>query len=195
MPFMLFNFIGCPQSGKTTTAAMAFASLKENGFITEFSSEQARLYIANRRVHLNLKPQDSFKLTDVDQLNIMESQLRIDETLVKACGPDVFIISDSSPLNSVLYMSPEFRRRPEVIQMVKRSVELTTTFFYMHPITQGWSWDPNRVHNFEESMKIDHLIPQLLAELPDLNLKTVPVFGTVPERLMTVKDRMFMSRK
>ena len=194
LPFMLFNFLGSPMSGKTTTAAMAFASLKEDGFIAEFSSEQARLYIAQMRVLQDYKPEEQLTLTDADQLDIMARQLELDETLLQACGPGVFIISDSSPLNSLLYMSPECRRLPEVMEMVKHSLQMTTTTFYTHPIYRGCSdqRDPNRVHDYEQSQKIDLLIPQLLAELPELNSKTVPVWGTTSERLLVVKDRLFM---
>lgn len=175
---------------------MTFASLKETGIIAEFSSEQARVYIAHKRVLLGLKPEDHLQLSDKDQLDIMGRQLEIDETLVKSCGPDVIIISDSSPLNSVLYMSHECRCRPEVMDMVKHSLSLTTTSFYMHPIYRGWSnqRDPNRIHDYSQSQEIDLLIPKLLAELPELNLKTVPVFGTTTERLLMVKDRMFFRR-
>ena len=172
---------------------MTFASLKEIGLVSEFSSEQARLYIAYKRVLWGFGPEDMVVLTDDDQMQIMAKQLEVDETLVKACGPEVFIISDSSPLNSTLYMSEECRRRPEVMEMIKHSLSLTTASFYMHPIYRGWSdqRDPNRIHDYEQSQLIDKLIPQLLAELPDLNDKTTPVYGTTTERLLTVKNRIF----
>ena len=172
---------------------MTFASLKEIGLVSEFSSEQARLYIAYKRVLWGYGPEDKVVLTDEDQLEIMKKQLEVDETLVKACGPEVFIISDSSPLNSVLYMSLEARQRPEVMEMVKRSLAITTGSFYMHPIYRGWSdqRDPNRIHDYEQSQKIDLRIPQRPGELPDLNDKTTPVFGTTTERLLTVKNRIF----
>jgi hypothetical protein len=190
---MLFNFLGSPQSGKTTTAAMTFASLKEIGLVSEFSSEQARLYIAQQRVLWGYGPEDKVTLTDQDQVEIMRRQLEMDETLVKACGPEVFIISDSSPVNSMLYMSPEARRRGDVLDMYRRSKALTTGIFYMHPIYRGWSdqRDPNRIHDYEQSQLIDKLIPEFLKEDPELNDKTIAVLGTTVERLLTVKTRIF----
>lgn len=172
---------------------MVFASLKEIGLVSEFSSEQARLYIARQRVLWGYGPEDKMALTDEDQFEIMKKQLEVDETLVKACGPEVFIISDSSPLNSMFYMSPECRKRGDVLDMYRRSKAITTASFYMHPIYRGWSdqRDPNRIHDYEESQLIDKLIPQFLAEDPDLNDKTVAVVGTTNERLLTVKNRIF----
>ncbi len=190
---MLFNFLGSPQSGKTTTAAMTFASLKEIGLVSEFSSEQARLYIARQRVLWGYGPDDKVTLTDEDQVEIMKQQLEVDETLVKACGPAVFIISDSSPLNSMLYMSPKCRNRGDVLDMYRRSKAITTGSFYMHTIYRGWvdQRDPNRIHDEEQSQQIDKLIPQFLMEDPELNDKVTPVFGSTTERLLIVKNRIF----
>jgi hypothetical protein len=189
---MLFNFIGCPQSGKTTTAAMVFASMKEVSRVAEFCPEQARFYIARRRVRAGLRPQDHLALDDADQFEIMKAQLEADEVLVKACGPEVIIVSDSSPLNSMLYMSPWYRKTKEVQDMALRSLEITKTSFYAQPIYRPYQQDPNRIHDEEQSRAIDKLIPELLQEYPGLNV--AEIHGTVSERLLICQDRIFFPK-
>lgn len=173
---------------------MTFASLKEVGLVAELSSEQARIFIAEKRVLAGLSPQETLALSDQDQLEIMRRQVELDELLVKACGSDVFIISDTSPLNAVLYMSPNFRfLNGEVGLLAKRSLAITTATFYAHPIYRGWSdqQDPNRVHDYKQSQAIDSLIPKMLEENENLRAKTVPISGSTTDRLLAVKTRIF----
>lgn len=186
---MLFNFVGCPQSGKTTTAAMLFAAFKETGVVAEFSSEQARFYIARRRVEQQLQPEDSLELTDFDQYKIMAAQVEHDEILVKACGPRVMIISDSSPLSSLLYMTPGFRSNPDVLKLCDRSLRITDVSFYAHPIYRPYINDPNRIHTEAQSRVIDSQIPEMLKAFPELPV--VEIDGNVSERLLLVQNRIF----
>lgn len=184
---MLINFIGCPQSGKTTIAAMLFASMKETGMVAEFNPEQARFYIAKLRVKKGLRP-DDVVLTDEDQFQIMKAQVEADEIFVKACGERVFIVSDSSPLNSMLYMTPEFRKEPKVQVLVERSMALKSLTFHMYPIYRPYLEDPNRIHGEQQSREIDSRIPGLLQVVQDLQV--TPVDGTVSERLLLVQNRI-----
>lgn len=187
---MLINFIGCPQSGKTTTAAMLFAALKETGVIAEFSPEQARFYIAVMRlIFQETGSETPFTLSDSDQLNIMERQVENDEILVKACGPNVMIVSDSSPLNSMLYMSPEFRASSEVQSLARRALALNPKTFYACPVYRPYLNDPNRVHTEAQAHEIDLLIPGLLKEFP--SLKAFPISGTITERLLQVQNAIY----
>jgi hypothetical protein len=190
---VLFNFIGCPQSGKTTTAAMAFAGLKEVGMISEFITEQARFYIAQRKLQFGLTPEDPLQLSDEDQVAIMTRQVEWDETFVRACGPDVMIVSDSSPLNSMLYMSPASRQSPQVIALKERSLAITHHSFYSRPIPRPATTlaDPNRVHSFEQSLEIDSWIPELLKLVP--SLPVTEVCGTTVDRVRTVQDTFLKS--
>lgn len=189
---MLFNFIGCPQSGKTTTAAMLFASMKETGMVAEFTPEQARFYIARLRVKHQISPEKSFSLDDADQFEIMKAQVEADETLVKACGQKVFIVSDSSPLNSMLYMSEWYRNTKEVQELAARSLAITTLSFHALPIYKPYLEDPNRIHTEEQSRFIDSQIPALLSRYPGLNVARID--GTMSERLLLVQNRTFFSR-
>lgn len=190
---MLFNFIGCPSSGKTTTAAMVFASLKDVGLIAEFLPEQARRYIAELRYHSYVTPKEKVVLTDEDQLIIMENQVNLDEVFHYACGPDVIIISDSSPLNALLYMNPELWEDPRVENLIKRSLAITDISFYSLPVPKpNEGSDPNRVHTHEQSLEIDKRIPGMIQTIaPDLNV--LQICGTTSDRMRMVQEAIQIS--
>ncbi len=170
---MIVSFIGCPASGKTTTAAMLFAELKKLGISAEFICEEARIHIASIRYEQGLSPSDPVHLTDRDQQEIMEAQWQSEEVLSTVCGPSVVVVSDSSALNSLLYMSPARRDSQEVQDLLE--VYRCDLVFYTPPLaTVTHGLDPNRVHSQSESLRIDSLIPEILA-------KYVP--GLIPIRL------------
>ena len=174
---MLIGFIGCPCSGKTTTAAMTFADLKTMGIATELIPEQARLVIAEKRVRQNLKPEDTVELTERDQAEIIGKQEEYETLLLQACGPEVTLIADSSVLNTLLYMEPELRA--EMHDEVAEFLPRYDLLFYCSPVKPPSAQDPNRVHSYEQSLKIDREIPKLLSEF---NLKPVGLFGDPKER-------------
>ncbi len=187
---MLFSIIGSPCSGKTTVASAVFAKLKEDGIPAEYISEQARVYIAKKRVRLGLDPVAQFEMTDHDQFNIMEDQLELEEVLSKACGPDVILIADSSSLNSLLYMSQDFRQDRFVQQMTARSVELINTVFVAPPVQRSGALDPNRVHDYQQSLEIHTSIPNVLQECCPL-LKTLPLIGYPSNRMALVLQEIY----
>lgn len=168
---------------------MLFASMKETGMVAEFCPEQARFYIARQRVKNRLSPDQSLTLNDEDHYEIMKAQVDADEVLVAACGEKATIVSDSSPLNSMLYMTPDFRNSPSVKMLALRSLAVTDLSFYVHPIYRPYLEDPNRIHGEEQSRLIDSKIPELLSMFPEF--KTVEVSGKVSERLLLVQSRVF----
>src|ERR1700761_2045380 len=155
---MRINFIGCPCSGKTTTAAMVFAKLKELGMNCEFITEQARLHIANLRWQRNLKPEDPCPLTDSDQFEIMIKQIETEEIVSTAVGNSVVVICDSSAFNSLLYMSKEDKDQALKWDLVHRAKDQSDLVFYCPPVDESKGLDPNRVHSREQSLLIDSQI-------------------------------------
>lgn len=161
---MLVSFLGSPVSGKTTIAAKVFAELKESGQPNvEFVAEQARIHIAYLK--LTRKSLEPFKLTDVDQLDILHAQWNLESLLTKATGSDGVVVSDSSVLNSLWYMTPEGRAEliddgtlEEVLDFYKDHL-----IFLSNPIhILGVGDDLLRVHSLRESHQIHDSIVQLL---------------------------------
>jgi len=160
---MLINFVGSPASGKTTTAAMLFAKLKEYGLSAEFVGEEARRYIVIRKFSKRAFRENPI-LTDIDQANIMENQADIEDMMVLGTSPDTVIISDGSPLNALLYMTPEFRRenhRVKAFLNMTRTLMTKSLTFVCEPLKSHRDVrDSNRIHNLEQILKIDEqLIP------------------------------------
>ena len=176
---MLVSFLGSPCSGKTTTAAMLFAKLKEDGLPAEFLAEYARLYIANKRVN-SLKEKTKFNLTDEDQWNILKMQASqeelFDESLVGTV--DGMVVSDTSCLNALLYMSrprndkgqptglPFLWEDTNTKTFVKRHLQKTQSlFFYAKPVDMPiyvGGDDPNRVHTPAQGREVDDLVLDLV---------------------------------
>jgi len=172
---MLISFVGSPCSGKTTTAALIFADLKDSGQSVEFIPEQARFYIAIQRVKAGLKPNQRLYLTDVDQESIMQQQQQLEETLVTSCGQTITIIGDSSPLNSYLYMSEKKRQEPLVQAMITKYLSHKPLIFYVHPVPPGHCLDPNRIHDQKFSESLDEKLIPLMTEL---GVSPIPLTGS-----------------
>lgn len=185
---MIIHILGSPRSGKTTTASRIFSSLKEAGFNSEYIPEQARFYIAEKKVKHNIKSED-LVLTDTDQFNIMKKQYEMQDLMLKACGDDSVIVTDSSPLNSLLYMTEEYRKSEWVQQTLAHTLNKNNVFFYSLPVEWLGSKDPNRVHTEEESAKIDKSIETLLFPL----IKQLPTYltGDVENRARTASSEIF----
>lgn len=179
---MLVNFIGCPKSGKTTTAAMLFAELKRNNTSAEFISEQSRIYIANKRVRENLLELQPLKLNDTDQVAIMTQQLQVQTTMLQACGKYVQIIADSSPINSLLYMSDSTIQLPEVQNMIQRTLATVDLFFVLSMLPAHIeSQDPNRIHSTEEIQTIDSKVIDMLQKYAP-NARKIMLYGDMKKR-------------
>lgn len=179
---MLVSFVGSPCSGKTTVAALLFAALKDSGVAAEFLPEQARLYIAEKRVATSLAPHDIVALSQIDQVTILLRQLQVEQTMLTACGPNVIIVTDSSPLNSLLYMSKETRDETAVKEAVQKHLRMAGLTFWVKTVTPPLELDPNRVHSLETSLQLDPLVPLIMSDNVGANFKMIPLEGTSHER-------------
>lgn len=190
---MNVRFLGCPSSGKTTVATFAFAKLKEANLPVEFIPEAARLYIAWKRVNKKLQPTDKLELNDQDQFSILDQQAMLENTMSKACGKEVIIISDAWSLLSILYMSEATRKDPRLRQVLKEHdlPNNNDLVFYCAPVPRSTALDPNRVHSEEQAISIDKLIPEMLKEFAP-NVKVVNLDPSTPEiRATTVIAEIF----
>lgn len=192
---MLVSFIGSPCSGKTTTAALLFAQLKEQGTACEFITEQARSYIAELRIKQGLLPQERIKLTDSDQVAIMERQLNLDAAFRYSVGEDGLVIADSSPLNALLYMTEHTRNTEQVKKLTAQAVQLTDLVFYTPALESFFGFDPNRVHTFAESEAIAQSIyPILNGSCPEIFSKVVPLKGSPQTRQSLAMRTVLMAK-
>ncbi len=161
---MLLRFIGAPCSGKTTTAAMVFSALKNDGAVVEFIPEQARFYIARRRLELKLQPAEQLVLTPEDQEAIFRQQFINEHMLLQVGGPSVVVVTDSSPFNSLLYMAEDHREKffqSDIWKKFKTWEETTkhkVLNFYSPLVTRSKELDANRIHSEQQSYDIDQSI-------------------------------------
>lgn len=177
---MFISFIGSPCSGKTTIAASVFAYLKEIGFTVEFINEQARTYIAKKKFETK---SHQIKLTDEDQFNIIQMQVEAETYFEYASDPYTVIITDSSVLNSLLYMSDDARYRST--RPIQVACERYDHVFYPTPVPLPISNDPNRIHSAEDIRLIHDSIPQIIAtHAPDLHM--TPLSGPLKARVQEV---------
>lgn len=152
---MLTGFVGAPCSGKTTTASRMFADLKEIGSPSELITEKARSYIAYKQFTCN-EQNVPFSLTDQDQLEIAKAQYFAEHIMRSVCGPEVMVITDTAVINSLLYMTPEFRKTPEVQELMQKAVKQYDFLFLCDLVPRTGAIDPNRVHT-EDQSKALHL--------------------------------------
>lgn len=166
---------------------MTVAKLKNVGISCEFIAEQARVYIAETRYTKKLNPQDKLLLNDSDQALIMNRQLEVDTVMSTVTGPEVIVVSDSSPLNSLLYMTDEFRSQDQIKALTARAIGATDLIFYAMPIRGIDLLDPNRIHDEAESVKIDlKIVPILKQMAPTILARIIPLTGNPDNCLDTV---------
>ncbi len=158
---MLLSIIGSPCSGKTTTAAMVFAQLKEHGILAEFIPEQARTYIARKRIQQGLTSEDPVLLTDDDQLKIMNLQIDLEKVMKQACNPETVIVCDSSSLNALFYMSDELLQSEQIKSMIEEAKILYDGIFYCPPLKSFVAGDSNRVHGMDFSHEFHSRVPEM----------------------------------
>ncbi len=186
---------------------MVFAALKDAGQLAEFVPEQARWYIAKKRQtafrayceaemesNKDKDPKDvsfggiapwSFPvdLTDADQVEIMIKQRLADDLMYMTAGPGTTIVTDSSPINSLFYMSEELRQANAKSQTILDACNQTCLFFYVRPIPNLGVGDLLRIHNDNFSQEMDNrIIPTICELLPGIVSKVIPLMGSAEER-------------
>jgi len=174
---------------------MTFATLKEIGIACEFVAEQARQYIAHKRFQLSLLPEEALTLDDEDQLRIMQQQISIEHMFSQVCDKQTIIVCDSSPLNSLLYMSNDMRETAITQKLVEKATFGADLIFYAPPVIEGSTVDANRIHDQQQSIKIDESIPKILSEIAPAAWKSiVPLHGDPKARLGQVTSAIMLRR-
>src|ERR1700722_12892778 len=181
---MIISFIGSPSSGKTSNASLLFSELKQTGIPAEFLSEFARIYISKKRIETKSK---SIILTDQDQLNILREQMDLEDVLLGLDLEEMLIVTDSSPFNSLLYMTPGFRedfKKTDLCKkLIERNVKLNPLTFLSYPVSS--SKDPNRIHSADFSLEIHNSIKDVLKDFLEINTLN-PLLGDLQTRSKSV---------
>ncbi len=188
---------------------MVFAELKDAGQLAEFVPEQARIYIAKKkeaefkkfceaeRVRNEgkaLKDHEfggrapwntPIELTDKDQYEIMCQQRSADHLIYMTAGPGTTIVTDSSPINSLFYMTEAaqeiYAEGPEIVEAAQQ----TRLFFYVKPIPNQFAGDLLRLrqHNDKFSQEMDDkIIPTISKYCPQILPNVIPLVGSADER-------------
>lgn len=179
---MLVGSIGAPGSGKTTTAARLFAELKESANSCEFITERARTLIAFKHFQ-SILTNLPFALSDGDQYEIANSQYTAELIMKTVCGPNSIVITDSCVLNSLLYMSDDFRTTPQVTELIEKSIKQYDLLFLCHLVPRLNLHDPNRIHSEEESVALHDKL-ELLVKQYCPNTPVVQLMGNPRSRLL-----------
>jgi hypothetical protein len=159
---MLVGFLGAPISGKTTTAALLFASLKESGYVSEFVPEHARLFIARRRYDAVRLGEPVAPLNDLDQRSILYGQYQMEKVFSQDSSRSV-IITDATAFLALLYMSPGNRVLGDILPHAKASAKAFDLLFRCYPVQAGDLYDPNRAHSFEQSLALDQQLDDIMS--------------------------------
>lgn len=188
---MLIAFVGAPIAGKTTTAARLFADLKEQGLAVEFMSEYARFYIAAARESCREAGAEFRGLTSTDQYAIMLEQSKRERVMTS--DPTSIVIADSLSLSALLYMKdePSFRMDLEEslwtsgspISLARQCAKRCDIIFRCSPVRSGVTYDPNRLHSYEQSLELDKHINTIFDMAEVDRSKVYPLFGDTKLRV------------
>ncbi len=191
---MLVGFIGVPYSGKTTTAAMLFSSLKEGGIVSEFLPEAARLYIAEQRYDNRTSDMDDkVVLLDRDQKEILERQYTSEVVMKTACGDEAVIVTDSNILNTLLYMSNRCAANPGVVSLVKAGINQYDLMFVCGTLPRDQVNDPNRIHTAGQSIALAEKLTYILEEY-DLKDRVIFLEGDIASRFKMASRSVLQMR-
>lgn len=180
---MLIGFIGCPKSGKTSVAIRVFDSLKTSGDSCELLTEEARKYFVEKKYD---NPSDP-SITDNDQIQIFKRQLSTEIKYLKTLNKTTTIISDSSPLNTLWYLTPKARK--ENFEFLRESLKDYLTYkpliFKCEQTPGRFSKDEGRIHDERQSNEVHLAIPSILKEF-DIPIPKYVLEGSLNTRVNKV---------
>lgn len=181
---MLINFVGSPCSGKTSIASRVFEKLKSTDAPTDWICEQARLYIVQKRYQEKIPYSKQPVLTSEDQIKILQKQVGLEGMFVSTTGPGVVLVSDGSPLNTLLYLPEEIQKSEEVQKLIAIWISFKPVIFWTRFFAKSFPPDQNRIHDTNFARDADeNKIPKLLEQFPELNVTQLT--GSFQERLNT----------
>jgi hypothetical protein len=130
----------------------------------------------------------------------MTNQVFWERTLLQASGSEVYVITDTSPLNALLYMPPHVRESRKVQELIEETLVLEASYdgitFYCLPVPTSVGHDPNRVHDEKQSAEINLIIPEVMeAYAPKLWKMVVRLNGDPEDRYKMARTCILLTSK
>lgn len=150
---LVINAFGGPGSGKSTSCLDICQQLKKQGYKAEYVSEYAKdlVYDKNEKL-LDGSPESQFE--------ILKEQLKRVDRLYNSGEVD-FIVTDSPVLLNEIYNKSLTKEYDSMVTSLHNDFNNFT--YFMERDASAFQ-EEGRIHNLEESQKIDKDIKQLLAE-------------------------------
>jgi hypothetical protein len=117
---------------------------------------------------------------------------------VMAYDPDYIVVSDSSAILALLYMTDDFIKHQaaltftttNAVALAKRAASRYDIIFRCLPVHASFLYDPNRIHSFEQSEALDKGIDKVLDLAEVDRSKVVTLSGNTHERVRTASCRV-----
>lgn len=148
----IINFFGGPGSGKSTTAAYVFSQFKMRGFGCQYVNEYAKDCVYQQRFALLQKDQLYILAKQNHKLKMLEIGAKIDFAIVDSplLLSNIYgHYNNSVPQSFYKLVLDYFNSYDNVNFFIERNSKFEAN---------------NRIHNQEESIKIDNYIKQYLVE-------------------------------
>lgn len=149
---IVINAFAGPGAGKTTSCLEIAERLKKQGYVTEYVQEYAKELVWDNKLDLL---DGSFP----NQFAILREQLKRIDRLYGKCD---FIVTDSPVLLNATYLK---EANAEYINNVKELYNQFDNFNYFVERDISSFETEGRIHNLEESIKIDNALKDTLSEL------------------------------
>lgn len=149
---IVINAFAGPGAGKTTSCLEIAERLKKQGYVTEYVQEYAKELVWDNKLDLL---DGSFP----NQFSILREQLKRIDRLYGKCD---FIVTDSPVLLNATYLK---EANTEYINNVKELYNQFDNFNYFVERDISSFETEGRIHNLEESIKIDNALKDTLSEL------------------------------
>jgi nicotinamide riboside kinase len=178
---LLISFLGLPNSGKTTLALKLAASIKLNNLINcEIITEYARTFITQFKASNNLPHDSSISFTDIEQLQISNKQKELERAFKKASSPYTLLISDSSALNTLNYLSTSTYSSalPQFLSLVNSHYDVLV-FCHLNS-KPSKILDSNRIHSESQIKALEPRSLDILDKIKNkASNKVIELLGSV----------------
>lgn len=154
---LVINLFAGPSAGKTTAAWEIASTLKKADFSVEYVSEYAKELVYDEKYELldgKIKHEELIMLEKIHRIE-------------RLCGKVDFVVTDSPIIQSVSFLDKSGNDIGDVEKFTEHAISVFNEFDnYNAFIERGTHFEKEgRIHNLEESIKLDDYIKNDLASL------------------------------